>query len=67
MEVKDLHVGMRVRVPASEIMGGGNHYAYVTDITTGIEGEPLVIINIPVLQREKIASPALLQPVRKQK
>lgn len=67
MTIEELEVGMRVRVPATEKMWWGNHYAYVTDITHGIEGEPLVIIRIPVLGKEKTASPALLEPSRKSK
>lgn len=67
MDIKDLSVGLRVRVPASEKPDGGNHYAYVTEILTGMMGEPLVIVRVPSLGIEKTADPALLQPARKPK
>ena len=66
MEIKELTVGMRVRVPASEKENGGRHYAYITDILTGMMGEPPVIVRIPCLGIEKTADPALLQPARKE-
>jgi len=63
MTINELRVGQKVRVPASEKNGGGNHYALVTDITKGWTGEDLVIIWIPVLKIDKAVSPALLLPL----
>ena len=60
MKIEEIKLGQRVRVPASEKKGGGNHFAYVTEITKGFEGEDLIIIYIPCLGIEKTADPKLL-------
>ena len=61
MKIEEIKLGQRVRVPAPEKKkGGGNHFAYVTEITKGFEGEDLIIIYIPRLGIEKTADPKLL-------
>ena len=68
MELSELKVGQRVRVPATEKMGGGNHYAKITDLVNDpFTGEPLAIVFIPVTKQEKVLAIASISPDRKPK
>ena len=63
MELNEIKIGQRVRVPATEKMGGGNHYAKVQDIVQDpFTSEPLVIVFIPTTKQEKVLSLENLQP-----
>lgn len=67
MQIQEIKVGSRVRIPATE-KNGGYHYARITDIVEDLFGEtPIVIVKVPVLKCEKAVSPALLEPARKAK
>ena len=49
-------------------MGGGYHYAKVTDIVEDLfGGSPIVIVKVPVLKCDKAVTPASLEPARKSK
>lgn len=70
MELKDLTIGLRVRIPAFEKEGPGGertyHYAYVRDIVDSCFGdEKTVLVSIPALKIDKAVHPATLFPARK--
>lgn len=68
MELNEIKIGQRVRVPATEKFGGGSHYAKVTDIIQdAFTGEPLVLVFIPTTKQEKVLAIGNLQPDRKPK
>lgn len=66
MELAELTINQRVRVPATDRDRGGYHYARVRDIVEGLlDSDPVVIIEIPALKEERAVSPQLLLPERK--
>jgi len=66
MELNEIKIGQRVRVPATEKLGGGNHYAKVTDIIQDpFSEDPLVVVFIPTTKQ--VLAIGNLQPVRKPK
>lgn len=68
MKAEELKVGQRVRVPATEKSGGGNHYARVTDLVEDpFTREPLAVVFIQATQQEKVLALENLQPDRKPK
>ena len=72
MELEELKIGLRVRVPAFEKASACGrkvyHYAYVRDIVQSLfGGESVVIVQIPVMKEDKAVSPSTLVKVRKPK
>lgn len=68
MTREELKIGQRVRVPATEKVGGGsNHYARVTDfVDDPFTGEPLAVVWIAATKQEKVLALAGILPERKQ-
>lgn len=72
MELGELTIGLRVRIPAfeKEDTGGDRtyHYAYVRDIVDScFGGEKTVLVSIPALKIDKAVHPATLFPARRRK
>lgn len=65
MNIDEIKVGLRVRVPATEKNGGGgNHYAYVQEIGEQLFGEVAVMVHIPALSQDKVLHPDTILPAR---
>lgn len=69
MEISEIKLNTRVRVPATENgCGGGYHYAYVRNICTSLfSDDPVIIVQIPALKIEKAVDPGTIIPARKVK
>ena len=67
MSIDEIKVGLRVRVPATEKNGGGNHYAYVQEIGEQLFGEVAVIVHIPTLKMDKVLHPDTILPAKSAK
>ena len=67
MELSEIKLNTRVRVPATE-NGGGYHYAYVRDICRSLfSDEPIIIVEVPALKIEKAVAVVTIAPARKVK
>lgn len=72
MELGELSIGLRVRIPAFEKGNAGRgracHYAYVRDVVDSVFGaEKIVLVSIPVLHTDKAVHPDSLLPARRRK
>lgn len=72
MELGELSIGLRVRIPAFEKGNAGRgracHYAYVRDVVDSVFGaEKTVLVSIPVLHTDKAVHPGSLLPARRRK
>lgn len=72
MELEEIKIGLRVRVPAPEKSDSQGrkvyHYAYIRDVVPSLFGdEKVVIVQVPVLKEDKAVSPSALVKVRNPK